>query len=405
MNIAFLVHSFPSVSQTFIINQITGLIGLGHEVDIFALDNSDAKIVHNDVRKFRLFGKVNYFYVPQGRAKRILKAFEILFRHLYSKEIWKCFGYARYWGRQHALDTVFKLAPFLKKKYDVIHCHFGPNGLLGSAFRRVGLNAKFVVTFYGYDMSSFIAKNGRNIYKSLFTDIDLLLVICDYFKDKLVNLGCDARKIKLHPLGIDLEKFRFFERRIEPGECVRLLTIGRLVEKKGLEYAITAISRVAMKHNNIEYFIAGDGPLKADLEALAKELGVERHVRFLGSVRHEEAAGLYKQAHIFVLPSITASNGDKEGTPTVLLEAQASGLPVISTYHSGIPEIVVDGKTGFLVPERDSVALAGKIIYLIEHPEIWAEMGKSGRKFVENNYDIRSLNKQLVEIYEEVLNN
>lgn len=124
----------------------------------------------------------------------------------------------------------------------------------------------------------------------------------------------------------------------------------------------------------------------------------------LGYQPHSVFAREASNAHILLQPSVTARNGDSEGgAPTVLLEAQSSGLPVVSTYHADIPEVVLDGKSGFLVPERDSHALAEKLEYLIKHPEIWPEMGRRGREFVEENYDINKLNQQLVEIYQNLI--
>ena len=103
-------------------------------------------------------------------------------------------------------------------------------------------------------------------------------------------------------------------------------------------------------------------------------------------------------------PSVTSQNGDCEGIPVAIVEALAWGLPVLSTLHSGIPEVIQDGESGFLVPERDTEALAEKLEYLIEHPELWPEMGRKGRKYVEEHYDIDKLNDRLVEIYQRLLN-
>ncbi|MBA7689291.1 GDP-mannose-dependent alpha-(1-6)-phosphatidylinositol monomannoside mannosyltransferase [subsurface metagenome] len=136
---------------------------------------------------------------------------------------------------------------------------------------------------------------------------------------------------------------------------------------------------------------------------LQKSSKIKNYVKILGAVEQDEILKLYQQAHIFVLPSVTASNGDQEGIPVVLMEAQAVGLPIISTYHSGIPEVIMDGKSGFLVPEKDVNALADRLDYLIEHPEIWSEMGRCGRNFVEEKYDIKKLNQQLVEIYQNLI--
>ncbi len=153
----------------------------------------------------------------------------------------------------------------------------------------------------------------------------------------------------------------------------------------------------------MQYHIVGDGPLRKSIEMLIKQLSIQDKVNLLGWRTQDEIRQLYADAHIFVLSSVTASNGDKEGQGLVIQEAQASGLPVISTLHNGIPEGILDGKSGFLVPERDVDALAEKLIYLIEHPEIWPEMGRAGRAYVEANYDINKLNDRLVEIYKEVL--
>ncbi|GAH59092.1 unnamed protein product, partial [marine sediment metagenome] len=164
-----------------------------------------------------------------------------------------------------------------------------------------------------------------------------------------------------------------------------------------------AIAKIVRKYKKIEYIIAGEGPLRNELEGLVSKFKIEKYVKFLGAVEQKEVLKLYQQAHIFVLPSVTASNRDQEGIPVVLMEAQATGLPVISTYHSGIPEGVLDGKSSFLVPEKDVDALAEKIEYLIEHPEIWADMGKTGRKYVEEKYDINKLNQKVVEIYQNLI--
>ena len=176
-----------------------------------------------------------------------------------------------------------------------------------------------------------------------------------------------------------------------------------MVEKKGLEYSIKAVARVAQKFSNIEYNIVGDGALRVKLEKLIMELGVGNKVNLLGWKTQDELRELFKEAHIFILSSITASDGDMEGQGLVLQEAQAVGLPVLSTHHNGIPEGVLDGKSGFLVRERDVDALSERLQYLIEHSELWPEMGRCGRKFVEEKYDIEILNSKLVSIYNALL--
>ena len=405
MKIAFIIGGFPTLSQTFILNQITGLLDMGHDIEIFAGSNPNDKKMHHDVEKYRLMERVHYTSIPYNKVKRILKAIFLIIKNFHKAplKILKSLNVFKYGKMALSLKLLYILIPFLDKNFDILYCHFGSNGILGTYLKEIGINGKLVTTFHGYDMSSFIISNGDNVYKKLFLNGDLFLPISDYWKRKLIRLGCNEKKIIVHRMGINLEKFKFSERRKQSGEPIKILTIGRLVEKKGHEYAIQAIAKIIKKYKNIEYIIAGDGPFRSKLEDLISELGIESYIKFLGAVEQNEVLKLYQQAHIFILPSITARNGDQEGIPVVLMEAQATGLPIISTYHTGIPEVVVDGKSGFLVPERDVDALAERLNYLIERPELWPEMGRYGRKFVEERYNIKKLNQQLVEIYQNLI--
>jgi len=406
MKIAFIVGAFPSLSETFILNQITGLLDLGYEVEIFSEFNLKEKKVHSDVEKYRLKDRVHYMLlIPYNKIKRILKAIFLIIKNFHKAplKILKSLNVFEYGKAALSLRLLYSLIPFLDKNFDILHCHFGTNGIIGTYLKKIGVHAKLITIFHGYDMSSFVISNGNNVYKRLFLNGDLFLPISNYWKRKLIKLGCNEKKIIVHHMGINLEKFKFFEGKKQSEETIRILTVGRLVEKKGHKYAIQAIAKIIKKYKNIEYIIAGDGPFRSKLEDLTLELEIKSYIKFLGAVEQKEVLKLYQQVHIFILPSITASNGDQEGIPVVLMEAQATGLPIISTYHTGIPEVVVDGKSGFLVPERDVDALTEKLEYLIEHPEIWPDMGQYGRKFVEEHYDINKLNQRLVEIFQNLI--
>jgi len=405
MKIAFIVGVFPTLSETFILNQITGLLDLGHDVEIFAEYNPTENKVHPDVEKYQLMNRVHYFDMPQNKIKRVLKALYLIIVNFHKSpiKILKSLTLFYYGKSALSLKQLYSLIPFLDTKFDIIHCHFGHNGIIGASLKEMGVEGKIITTFHGYDMSSFILSNGKDVYNDLFIIGDLFLPISEHWKKKLVELGCDEKKIKVHRMGIDLEKFEYSERKIQPEEPIKLLTIGRLVEKKGHEYAIKAIAKLITKYKNVIYIIAGDGPLRVELESLVTEFGLENYVNFLSNVGDDELLNLFMESHIFVLPSLTACDGDQEGVPVVLMEAQAVGLPVVSTVHSGIPEVVVNGKSGFLVPERDVDALVEKQGHVIEHPELWPKMGKCGRNFVEERYGIQKLNQRLVRIYEALI--
>jgi colanic acid/amylovoran biosynthesis glycosyltransferase len=184
---------------------------------------------------------------------------------------------------------------------------------------------------------------------------------------------------------------------------LRVLTVARLVEVKGLEYAIRAVAKVAKWHPQIRYQIVGDGPLGGPLCALATDLGVADRVEFLGERNQSEVIGLMADAHLCILPSVVGSDGAEEGQGGVLTEAQAMRLPVVGTAVGGLPETVVDGESGLLVQQRDPDALADALERLIKSQDRWAEMGAAGRRHVEQHFDVDKLNDQLVEIYQQVL--
>jgi colanic acid/amylovoran biosynthesis glycosyltransferase len=170
-----------------------------------------------------------------------------------------------------------------------------------------------------------------------------------------------------------------------------------------VQYGIQAVAKVLKKYPNIEYKIVGDGRLKKTLHGLIADLKVCDNVKLLGWQRQEEVVELLREADILLAPSVTSQSGDSEGIPGAIVEALACGLPVLSTRHSGIPEVIQDGESGLLVPERDTDALTAKLEYLIEHSELWPEMGRKGRAYVEEHYDIDKLNDRLVEIYQRLL--
>jgi colanic acid/amylovoran biosynthesis glycosyltransferase len=175
------------------------------------------------------------------------------------------------------------------------------------------------------------------------------------------------------------------------------------VEKKGVEFGIRAVAKIITKYAQVEYKIAGDGPLRGDLQALIDRFNMNDKISILGFQRQDQVADLMSKADILVAPSVTSKDGDMEGIPVVIMEAMARGLPVLSTLHSGIPELVEDGKSGFLVPERDPMALAERLTYLLEHQNLWPRWGAAGRDFIKENHNIDKLNDQLVGIFNQLL--
>lgn len=408
MRVAFLVDHFPVLSETFILHQITGTIERGHDVDIYPNKVGNLDKMHSEVESYHLLESTFYPQVPANYFGRGVDALKIIFANSPSKlgVLLQCLNFFKYGRKAASLKLLYSASRFMEKPtYDIIHCQLGYIGLQGLLLRDIGaLKGKLIVSFRGADLSLYLRMFGERLYERLFARADLFLPVCEDMKRRLIELGCDEKKVVVHRSGLDFESFVFTGRRRESSkERVRLVTVARLVEKKGVEYGIKAVVHLAKSHPRLEYSIVGDGPLREDLQRLLIELDLESAVKLLGWKEKQEIIEILKDADILVAPSVTSRDGDREGIPNVLKEAMAMGLPVVSTQHSGIPELVQDGVSGFLVPERDVDALAEKLEYLIAHPERWPEMGRAGRAYIEECYDINKLNDRLVEIYQQLI--
>jgi len=381
MNIAFIINEFPTLSETFILNQITGLIDRGHKVDIYAQCPGNTSKIHPEVLKYRLLERTYYDVpVPHNYFKRFLRAIWLIIVNFHKSPfvILRSLNIFKYGRQALSLRLLYMVLSYIgRKPYDIIHCHFGPNGLRGVRLRELGaIKGKIVATFHGYDIRLGI-QNGHDYYAELKKNGDVFLSISPYNKQHLLMFGFEPNKIIDHPVGIDTRRFGFhweskLYRNHNNYKTIRILTVGRLVPEKGLEYGIRSIKEILKRNSSaqIQYNIVGDGEQKSQLEKLTRTLNLTGIVRFLGSLDQSEVQKVLHEADIFLLPSVN------EALPVCLMEAQATGLPVVASNVGSIDKTVNNGASGFLVPERDVDALAEKLIYLIEHPEIWPEMGR-----------------------------
>ena len=437
MRIAFLLHSFPAVSETFILSQVTGLLDLGHDVHVFAErrppQEAIEELIHPDFRSYDLASRTTYLdgempadsgywsmpvwpfsgetwlpgaECPIPNSVRLLRAVPVLRRCLDAapEVTLEVLDPDQYGPQALSLESLYHLSSLLDRtgQYDVLHAHFGP---VANSFRfaRTVWNAPLVVTFHGYDFSQYPRQHGDGVYRRLFQEADAIVGISQYAIQRLAQIGCPAEKLSVLHTGVCLSKFPFRARCLQSDEPVRILTVGRLVEKKGLEHALNAIADVRRKHSNLRYEIIGEGPLRPVLENLIRRLDLSSVVTLRGAANADVVRRSFDESHLFLLASVTASDGDQEGIPVSLMEAQACGLPVLSTRHSGIPELVADGCSGFLVEERNEDHLARGLLRLVQNPQAWAQMGEQGRKAVEAKFDIGALNRDLVALYEKVI--
>lgn len=290
---------------------------------------------------------------------------------------------------------------------DLIHAHFGPDGTLVLPISQK-LNIPLIVTFHGYDVTRTIehlkADKAYNIqhYLNHISDLQqsntLFIAASDFIKTKLIEKGFPSEQIKTHYIGVDLEALTI-DPAVKREDTV--LFVGRLVKNKGCDYLIQAMNIINDKHPNIRLVVAGNGPEKGNLEALAKQLKI--NARFLGSIPYKDVVKEMNKAKVLSVPSIEIKSGASEGFGMVFAEAQAMGLPVVSFETGGIPEAISHNETGFIVPQKDFHQLADSILELFENPSLWEQFSKSAEERVKKKFDLKKQNAKLENIYNSVL--
>lgn len=297
------------------------------------------------------------------------------------------------------LMSLRKLSPLL------LQAHFGPGGAFALPLaQRLGL--PLIVTYHGIDATikdefarrffSFrLYLKRREILKR---EARLFIAVSHFIKDNLINQGFPEEKIVVHYIGVDTH---FFTPDLSiPREPI-VLFVGRLVEKKGCEYLIRAMTKVQTEMPEVELVVIGDGPLRSKLENMAREL--PGRWRFLGTQSQNVVREWMNRAMVFSVPSVIAESGDAEGFGLVFAEAQAMGLPVVSFATGGIPEAVAHGKTGFLAAEGDTKMLASYILQLLSDKELWQKFSIEGQKRVRQHFDLEKQTRKLEEIYMRVI--
>jgi len=410
LKILIVVGKFPAISSPFILNQITGLIDLGHDVSIFAYRVDYQQCEHSEIEKYKLrnklyvpekagatkFSKIKY--VVQNGVSLIIKRPKVL---LTAIKVLLAGSYALSLRFFYQLNSVANIP---ETDFDIIHAQFGPQGNLMMMLKEFGvLNGKLVTQFRGFDVSLMIRHEGINYYDSLFASGDLFLPVCDYLKDKVVKLGAPEDKTFVQYSGINIDKFEYKKRDFHKSGALRIGSVGRLTAKKGYEYVIKALSILKSEGVDFNYEIVGDGELEADITGLISQYGLNHNVVLLGSRNHDYIVDFLHSIDIFISHNVTAESGDQEGIPNNLKEAMLSGVPVFTTYHGGIPELVSDGTSGFLTEEKNIQQLVdklGKFAFPLKDLE---EITRNARDVVVRMFDNDKLNRELVNHYYSLL--
>lgn len=285
----------------------------------------------------------------------------------------------------------------------IVHAHFAVDAMQALPIAQK-LDVPLIVSLHGFDVTSTAealseSRSGLHYVRHrdrLFREAAAFICVSEFIRDAALAAGFPASKLHVHYTGIDCRRFR-------PSGIARdpklILFVGRLVEKKGCEYLLRALAPIQQHHPDVHLEIIGDGPLRARLRALARDLSL--NVNFRGVQNPDEVLRSMSRAHILCNPSVTAASGDMEGFGMVFAEAQAVGTPVVSFAHAAIPEAVSHGRTGLLCREGDTEELSAAMLALLGNHSLWSSMSINAQRWVRDNFDIARRADHLESLYDE----
>ncbi|MEM8556557.1 MAG: glycosyltransferase [Bacteroidota bacterium] len=293
-----------------------------------------------------------------------------------------------------------------RNSYALIHAHFGTGAVYAWRFARRH-KLPLVVTFWGNDVSALLGsqryeyRRWRYVLNAprIFQQADLMLAVSLDLQELVAELSGRPEAVKLYHHGTDLSRYRRDE---EEREVPHVMFVGRFTEKKGLPYGLRAFAEAIRQGRSARLTLVGGGEQEPWIRQFVREHELGSYVHFAGVQSPEQVADLLATADVVLVPSVVARDYDREGSPTVIREASASQVPVLGTYHGGIPEAVEDGVTGFLVPERNVPALTDRLITLLDNAPLRRTMGRAGRAKMEREYDVQKQVAELERHYDSV---
>jgi glycosyltransferase involved in cell wall biosynthesis len=301
-------------------------------------------------------------------------------------------------AEQRARNALYFADHFKRRGVDHVHVHFANRAAHTAMFLKAISGIPFSVTAHGQDFMKDLGND--DLLREICDAAEFVAAETDYSRNLLCQRCPDSRIHRVYN-GMDLTRFpaRHYEM---PGDTVpRIVSIGRLVAFKGFEYLIDACAELARRGLNFTCEIIGDGPLRADLQARIKKLNLSDRIHLLGSLSQGAVLEKLQAADIFALASVTDAQGASDVFPTVILEAMAAACPVVSTHLAGIPESVVHGETGLLVPPEDTIALAGALERLMQDAKLRLHYGRAGRERIEQHFRIEHTVAPLIQLLQQ----
>ena len=300
-------------------------------------------------------------------------------------------------------QTVAILRLMRTHRFDIVHAHWIiPQGFSAALARLAGLPAPIVLTSHGGDLFALKGRLFSGLKRWITGRCEGLSVVSSAMRERAADLGLMQRE-RIHTLPMGVDTAGGFEPPAATTAREGILFVGRLVDKKGIEYLLEAMPRVLAEEASARLTIVGDGPLAGELADRARALDVMHAVTFAGSVANHEVPGYLKRAAVTVFPSIVTDSGDQEGTPVAIMEALACGCAAVVSDYPGARDIIIDGRTGLLVPQKSPEALAEALLKLYRDPALCNALGAGGRAHVQAHYDWRVISGKFLELFNDIL--
>ena len=406
--VAFIVTYFPTVSETFIVNQINGLIDAGYNVRLFAYNKVDSEIIHESLKQHGLLQKVNYFMKPPvSKLSRLITFFKWTLQHIF-KIKWRLFfksiNVFEFGKDAYTLKLFFEAQWFLVPfDFKLIHAHFGMNGNRIAYLKSCGIipeKVKLINTFHGYDLTPDKLVVYKDEYKYLFEEATVFTVNTPYLEGLLKQLNIHGKPTYILPVGLDINYFKRKNIK-ENNSYFDLVFCGKLITLKGPDLAIDILLKLhKLGYSSVRLHLIGDGMLRDQLKKQVESNLMQKNVFFYGALSQEDIIQRFEQSDVFILPGrYDPETGRAETQGLVIQEAQAMSLPVIVSDVGGMKYGLIPNESGFVIDEGNIDGFVEVIEKLIVNPKLKLEMGEAGRVLVEKNFDNKILVKKLQDIY------
>ena len=389
------------------------MLDQGHDIHIYAEKTNNDEPIHPIVSKYNLLNKTIYRSIPSDRWLKIKSALFTLLKTEPANKLLllRTLNFFKYGKSVLSLDFFFRCVSFLNAPhYDIIHAHFGYQGSYIIKAQDAGFlkNIPLITTFHGFDINPNELEHNKRIYKSAFKHINLITANSNFTINLLKDAGCPVKKLVKLPVSLDTSFFKKRSAVIKMSNIINIAFCGRFIKFKAPDLVVEIAKHIVVNHGytNVKFHLVGNGPLKQTLEDKIAEYGLQNHIILHGSLVQEQIISLLSDMDIFLYPGINdAKSGRAENQGLVLQEAQALELPVITSNVGGIPEGVLDKKTGFIIPENEVDEFVRVTELLINDQQLREKMSQAAREYVVKNFDNQVLGKKLEYLYYSLIKN